>query len=154
MAEQDSPLHTVRETELKLTVPADTDLAALIAPGGPVDTVEEPTTAVLSSTYFDTDDLRLAREGITLRERVGDDEGWHLKVPAGADGRHEIRAELGGSAPPVALLDLVAVYTRGKPVRRVTTLETTRVTRRLLDVRGELLAVVVDDAVRVLEGER
>lgn len=147
-------LDTVRETEIKLTVPPDADLSELVAPGGPVAAVGEPTTARLSSTYFDTADLRLAREGITLRERVGDDEGWHLKVPAGSEGRHEIRAQLGGDTPPAALLDLVSVYTRGEPVRRVATLETTRVTRRLLGSGGTLLGVVVDDVVRVLDGER
>lgn len=154
MAEDAGGLDTVRETELKLTVPPDADLADLLATGGTVAAISEPSTARLSSTYFDTADLRLAREGITLRERVGDDEGWHLKVPAGTDGRHEIRAELGGSAPPPALLDLVTAYTRAEPVRRVTTLETTRVTRVLLDSRDEPLGVVVDDAVRVLDGHR
>lgn len=154
MAEPVRELDTVRETELKLTVPPDADIAVLVAPGGSVTEVAEPTTAVLSSTYFDTPDLRLAREGITLRERTGDDEGWHLKVPAGAEGRHEIRAELGGTAPPSALLDLVSVYTRGQPVGHVATLETTRVTRKLLDSKGHLLAVVVDDAVRVLADGR
>jgi hypothetical protein len=32
--------------------------------------------------YYDTDDLRLIRGGITLRRRRGgDDAGWHLKLP-------------------------------------------------------------------------
>lgn len=153
MDEQGRQLDTVRETEVKLTVPPDADLGALLDAGGTVSAVEEPTTAVLSSTYFDTADLRLAREGITLRERVGDDEGWHLKVPAGTEGRHEIRAELGGDQPPAELLDLVTVHTRGDPVAPVATLETTRVTRRLLGSDRKLLGVVVDDAVRVLSGD-
>ena len=29
----------------------------------------------LDATYFDTDDLRLARSGVTLRRRVGGDDG-------------------------------------------------------------------------------
>lgn len=154
MAERSGEIDTVRETELKLTVPAGADLAGLLSAGGTVAAITQPVTARLSSTYYDTADLRLAREGITLRERVGSDEGWHLKVPAGSDGRHELRAELGGSEPPAALLDLVAVYTRNEPVRRVTTLETIRVTRRLLSADSEPLGEVVDDEVRVLDGDR
>jgi inorganic triphosphatase YgiF len=39
----------------------------------------------LSATYFDTADGRLAASKITLRRRTGGpDEGWHLKLPAGA----------------------------------------------------------------------
>lgn len=145
-------LHTVRETELKLTVPDDAGLDPAAALGGPVAAVADATVAVLSTTYFDTPDLRLAREGITLRRRLGDDEGWHLKVPAGAEGRPEIRTEPTGSTPPPALLDLVRGYTRFAPVREVATLETTRTTRRLLGPDGDLLGVVVDDSVRVLDG--
>jgi hypothetical protein len=37
------------------------------------------------------DDLRLIRAGITLwRRRGGDDAGWHLKLPLGADTRREM----------------------------------------------------------------
>src|SRR3954452_19955683 len=46
----------------------------------------------LDAVYFDTDDLRLAAAGRTLRRRTGgDDAGWHLKVPAGTAARSEIR---------------------------------------------------------------
>ena len=39
----------------------------------------------LEAEYYDTDDLRLIRAGITLRRRSGgDDAGWHLKLPLGA----------------------------------------------------------------------
>jgi len=44
----------------------------------------------LTSIYHDTDDLRLARAGITLRLRLSDDEAvWQLKLP-----RDAARAEL------------------------------------------------------------
>lgn len=38
---------------------------------------------MLTSTYYDTDDLRLADGGITLRRRRGDDRDpvWQLKLP-------------------------------------------------------------------------
>ena len=50
----------------------------------------------LSATYFDTDELDLIKNKITLRRRVGGaDEGWHLKLPVRKDTRQEIRAPLG-----------------------------------------------------------
>jgi len=142
---------TVRETELKLTVPDGADVAGMLGPGGPIAAVGEPTTATLRTTYYDTADLRLAREGITLRRRLGDDEGWHLKLPA-QGGRDEVRTDVSGATPPETLRSLVRVYTRGERIRRVTTLETVRTTRRLLGPGGDLLGVVVDDLVRVLDG--
>ncbi|MCK9875903.1 CYTH and CHAD domain-containing protein [Frankia sp. Ag45/Mut15] len=43
----------------------------------------------LDAVYYDTDDLRLARNQMTLRRREGGaDAGWHLKLP-GADGAHD-----------------------------------------------------------------
>ena len=64
----------------------------------------EPRRIYLSATYFDTEDQRLIQHKITLRRRVGgDDEGWHLKLPAGQDTRQELHAPLDegntGSAP-------------------------------------------------------
>jgi len=50
----------------------------------------------LSATHYDTDDLRLARWGASLRRRTG--EGWTVKLPVQAAGqllaREEARAEL------------------------------------------------------------
>ncbi len=50
---------------------------------------------ILDAIYYDTEDLRLIRAGVTLRQRTGgDDAGWHLKLPVGADTRDEIRLPL------------------------------------------------------------
>src|SRR5512142_2379161 len=50
---------------------------------------------LLDAVYYDTADLRLLGAGITLRRRTGgEDAGWHLKLPAGADTRDEIRLPL------------------------------------------------------------
>src|SRR4051812_11066214 len=50
----------------------------------------------LAATYFDTDDLRLAAAGLTLRRRTGgDDAGWHLKVPAAPGARSEVQLPAG-----------------------------------------------------------
>jgi CHAD domain-containing protein len=54
---------------------------------------------ILDAVYYDTDDLRLIRAGVTLRRRAGGrDAGWHLKLPAGADARDEIRLPLAAPA--------------------------------------------------------
>ena len=54
---------------------------------------------ILDAVYYDTGDLRLIRAGVTLRRRTGgEDAGWHLKLPAGADTRDEIRLPLAAAA--------------------------------------------------------
>ena len=56
--------------------------------------VSPPRQDVLTAVYHDTADLRLAREGITLRHRTEAGTcGWQLKLPvpgAPAGVRHEI----------------------------------------------------------------
>ncbi|NUS51291.1 MAG: CYTH domain-containing protein, partial [Nocardioidaceae bacterium] len=88
------------EIETKYDVDADVDLPDLS--GLPdVDAVLGPTEHDLEATYVDTAELALAAAGVTLRRRTGgDDEGWHLKLPAG-NGRHEEHRPLGGSADDV-----------------------------------------------------
>ena len=40
---------------------------------------------MLEAVYYDTPNLRLLAEGVTLRRRTGgEDAGWHLKLPVGA----------------------------------------------------------------------
>jgi hypothetical protein len=61
--------------------------------------VSEPAEEILDAVYYDTADLRLIRAGVTLRRRTGgEDAGWHLKLPAGADTRDEIRLPLAAAA--------------------------------------------------------
>src|SRR6188768_1945409 len=82
------------ETERKYDVPADFALPPLDGAGG-VRELGEAETHELDATYFDTDDLRLARNKRTLRRRTGGtDAGWHLKTPAGASSRTEHRLPL------------------------------------------------------------
>lgn len=121
------------------------DLSGL--PG--VATVSEPRIHQLVAAYYDTADFRLAAHGITLRRRRGgDDAGWHLKIPVGPDSRNELHAPLGrGRSVPARLASLVAVHTRGVPVRQVAQLETRRTVVHLLDKAGTVLAEVADDAV-------
>ena len=62
--------------------------------------VSQPGEELLDAVYYDTADLRLIRAGVTLRRRTGgEDAGWHLKLPAGADTGDEIRLPLAAAEP-------------------------------------------------------
>ena len=104
---------------------------------------------VLDATYFDTSHLDLARWGVTLRfRRTRDGEGrsqgakWTLKLPDPAKGdtqilsRTEIDFEGGPGKPPNEANDLVRALRRGRRLKEVCELTTTRSTH--LVVRLEL----------------
>jgi CHAD domain-containing protein len=139
----------VNETETKYDVPAGAALPRL--DGLPqVAGTSGPAEEQLAAEYYDTDDLRLIRAGITLRRRRGgDDAGWHLKLPLGAGTRREIRLPLGrtGRRVPGELAGLVHVHTRGEPLRPVARVTTKRQRLNLLDQAGESLAEVAADDV-------
>jgi CHAD domain-containing protein len=106
--------------------------------------------AELDATYFDTDDLRLARSGVTLRRRTGgDDAGWHLKLPVDADTRDELQLPLGSNTaqPPARFVALTRVYTRGMRVEPVAKLVTKRRRWTLTGTDGQELAELADDQV-------
>ena len=102
---------------------------------------------LLEAVYFDTDDLRLRRAGITLRHRTGGtDAGWHLKLPAGRD-REELTVDAGPGAVPDALQVLVRSRVRERELTPVASLSTRRIARRLLAADGTALAELADDTV-------
>jgi CHAD domain-containing protein len=139
----------VNETEAKYDAPAGAALPRLDGLPRVADT-SRPTEEHLEAEYYDTDDLRLIRAGITLRRRRGgEDAGWHLKLPAGADTRREIRLPLGRTGRPVPgeLAELVRAYTRREPLRPVARITTKRQRLTLLDQAGESLAEVAADDV-------
>jgi CHAD domain-containing protein len=139
----------LNETETKYDAPADAALPGLERLPE-VATVRGPEVQRLEADYYDTDDLRLIRAGSTLRRRSGGgDPGWHLKLPAGADTRREIRRPLGEEARrvPGELGGLVRVHTRGAPLRPVARMTTIRRRHILLDQAGESLAEVASDDV-------
>jgi len=113
--------------------------------------VAGPEEQVLQAKYFDTDDLRLIRRGVTLRRRQGgSDPGWHLKLPVGGGSRREIQLPLGRSAAqqvPAELADLVRASARGAALRPVAEIGTVRQRLVLLDQEGSSLAEVVADDV-------
>ncbi len=129
-----------REHELKLTASDGFRLSDLAG-------VELPSRDFVS-TYFDTPDLVLARNRITLRHRA--EEGsrlWQLKIPSGA-ARIEIELPGPPARPPRELLALLLVHLRGLEPTRVARLRTRRKTLR---TGG---AEIVDDSVSVMEGQR
>ena len=104
----------------------------------------------LEAEYYDTDDLRLIRSGVTLRRRRGgSDAGWHLKLPVDADTRREIALPLGraGRRVPAELAALVRARARGQALRPVALITTRRRRQVLLDAAGRSLAEVMSDEV-------
>ena len=62
-------------------------------------TVTPPEAVRLETVYYDTADLRLMRTGVALRRRTGgEDAGWHLKLPAGAETRYAAAPRAGATA--------------------------------------------------------
>jgi CHAD domain-containing protein len=110
----------------------------------------DPVRLQLAATYFDTADLRLAAAGLTLRRRTGgEDDGWHLKVPAGTNARSEVRLPLGRGTRtvPKPLQQMVWAQSLGSALRPVAEIVTDRSVRRLVDATGAVVAEFADDRV-------
>jgi len=144
---------SIREREVKLTVPAEFDLPPLTDPGGDV-FATTPEMVLLDATYYDAEDLRLGRAGVTLRHR---DDGWTLKLPAPAEegllSRDEHSFAGPAGAPPDAAVDLVRAYLRAAELAPVARLRTTRWRVPLHDAEGKPVAEVVDDHVELDESD-
>jgi inorganic triphosphatase YgiF len=141
------------ETEQKYDADADFVLPDLAGLGGSAKATRARR-YYLSATYFDTDDLDLSKNRITLRRRVGGtDEGWHLKLPVRKDTRRELRVPLDeGPAPdagtvPALLAAQVEDLTAGRPLRAIAILDTERTLVTLTDPAGGPMAEVADDRV-------
>ncbi|MFD7661407.1 CHAD domain-containing protein [Streptomyces sp. NPDC059788] len=137
---------TVREIERKYEADDSTDLPDLTGVAG-VAAIADQGTVVLSATYYDTPDQRLAADGITLRRRTGGgDAGWHLKLPVAPGVRDEVRMPLADRLPH-KLAALVRSRVRGARLAPVAHLRTRRTLRVLEDAGGEPLAEVAVDEV-------
>ena len=156
----------VREIERKYN-PAEGSTVALDAVKAMTGTagiaaVSQQGEQLLDAVYYDTADLRLIEAGITLRRRTGGgDAGWHLKLPAGADTKDEIRlppdAPSGkreatphvrtDGAVPEELAALVRARTRGTALAPVVRIRTSRRVLWLLDGAGQTLAEIAADHV-------
>lgn len=109
---------------------------------------DEPVVHRLSATYLDTADLSLTRHKVTLRRRTGgDDDGWHLKLPAEA-GRLELHAPLGDDDEvPAELVAAVAGLVRNRPLTPVARIDNERRVLLLRDDAGVPVVEFCDDRV-------
>ena len=147
------------EREVKLLAPPTFELPDLTvaAAGRPVAVLAPQ---VLRATYYDTDDLRLLRWGVTVRHRTGDEGGpvWTVKVPAGAGGtvvaRNELEFRGRPGTVPTEVAQLLRGFVRLASLGPVATLETRRQRVQVRDAHGRALLEVADDAVVVIEGPR
>jgi CHAD domain-containing protein len=141
------------ERELKLPAQTDFRMPSIYGLGGA--TVRRAPPERNDTTYYDTDDLRLARWGASLRHRPG--EGWTVKLPAERDKPFLVRPEIvfegNGDAPPAAAVELVRGFVRGEELRPRVHMTTIRRRTGLHDSGGNLIGGVVDDAVSVLDGD-
>lgn len=146
------------EHEAKLLAPPELELPDLsgVLAGVVVGTPERRT---LYATYYDSDNLALARAGVTLRHRTGEPgPAWTLKLPGGRKGQALTRSELEFDAEPHQVPreagDLVTAYLRKRGLTRTVRLVTDRTAVDLLDGSGARLAELVDDHVTVYDGNR
>ena len=153
---KDTGGRTIRETEAKFRVNPSFQLPVVVGVVPAVVSADTATHISMIAVYYDTPDLRLAREGVTLRRRSGGaDAGWHLKLPVlthaapdGAGVRDEI--QLPDSAEiPTELRALVTVWVRTATLGPVATLASERTTQILRSADGRGLAELVDDTVSV-----
>lgn len=141
-----------REIELKFEVPPRFRIPSLSSTGNGLGEVVKQPTRRLIAEYYDTADLRLARNRVTLRRRTGGgDDGWHLKLPHADEAtRDEVQLPFTSSiAPPAALSQLALGITRGADLIPVATLRTERRPSLVCDKQGEAIAELTDDRVAV-----
>ncbi|NEB37053.1 CYTH and CHAD domain-containing protein [Streptomyces sp. SID14515] len=145
---------TKREIERKYEATDDTRLPDLTRAAGVDRSVHRGLTE-LDAVYYDTADLRLAADALTLRRRTGGaDEGWHLKFPVATGIRDEIHEPLADTLPrPLAAL--LRSRVRHAELAPVVRLLSARDVHHLSAADGTLLAEVSVDRVRAerLAGE-
>jgi inorganic triphosphatase YgiF len=150
-----------RETEAKFRVHPPFELPELVGERTGAAGVDPPHEQQLRAVYWDTSDLRLAREGVTLRHRFGEGpskDGWHLKLPiregrvpdASIGVRDELHATGMADAIPDNLRDLITPWVRTAMLGPVATLVTQRTAHLLRDEQGKALVELTDDLVSVL----
>lgn len=116
---------------------------------------EEPSPVEVHEVQrYDTDDLRLAAAGITLAlHRGGGPAHWRLDLPDGDHDEH-LRVPVGADVPepapvPAEIDELTRGAARGRAVRPVGRVRTTRTVTRLLAADGTAVAEVAHDHVSV-----
>jgi CHAD domain-containing protein len=112
----------------------------------------------LLATYFDTPDHRLWARKITLRHRIGEDDGigtWTLKLPHSSYGPTLDRTELEWVGSPDFVPDQVNEILHGivrrAALQKFTSLETIR-RRLVLQGRKQILLAELDDDMVTIHG--
>ncbi len=148
---------STREIELKLSVHASYMIPNLSEHGLAFQQEEQPA-RTLRATYYDTEDLRLARSGATLRYRSGEAvPGWTLKLPVeGSDAQVRDEHTFPGSqnSIPDTIRELVTPWARTAPLVPVARLTTRRRVWKITGQEGDPIAEIDDDEVSILEGRR
>jgi CHAD domain-containing protein len=149
----------MREVELKLAAPGSFVVPPLFNDGLGITDVDELPELDMRTTYYDTTDLRLARSGVTLRYRTGEEGGprWTLKLPvAGEDMTIRDEQHWAGDpgSVPAAAEDLVTPFVRSARLAEVASIRTRRHRWMLKSATASELAEVVDDEVSVFEDGR
>jgi len=144
---------STRTRDLRLVTPAGFRLPPLTDAGG--DVFEGPPGSTRTiTTYWDTEDLRLTRAGVTLRHA---DDGWHLALPRPAGGVAAApaaqRPEGEPGEPPTVATDLVTAFARGAALDSIATLRTTQRRVPVNGANGALAAAVVDEEIEVVDGD-
>ena len=148
------------EREAKFDVAVDFELPELDHVIDGVVAVPAPARQ-LRAVYYDTPDLRLARAGISLRFRTGEETRrnagrWTVKLPEGERAavlaRREIDVRAPGRTVPDEVAGLVRGHVRSASLAPVATLQTERHRIVLTSADGSALVEVADDRVDVLEG--
>jgi CHAD domain-containing protein len=139
------PIKSAIEQETKLSVDEHYRLPAL---GG-----KRLPRRVLTSTYYDTPNYRLAHAGITLRYRVEHGKGaWQLKLPM-EEGRREIEIAGRVGSPPPELQDVLIIHLHGAEVIAVAKLRTWRTGVRVSDRKGDIADVLLDTVCVLKDGQ-
>lgn len=139
------------ERELKLAADTEFRMPSIYGLGGAA--VRHAPPERNETTYYDTDDLRLARWGASLRHRPG--EGWTVKLPAERDLPYLVRPEVvfqrNGDAPPEEAVALVRGFIRDGELGVSVRMTTIRRRTAIHDAYGRLMGGVVDDAVSLVD---
>jgi hypothetical protein len=137
------------EIERTYDLPDAADLPDLVGVGGIIRTeAQEPFT--LDATYWDTERFDLVASRVTVRRRTGGpDAGWHIKRAESDTVRREQHFPLTDDADtvPEDVLAALFVERRGRALRPVVRIETTRTVTRLLDEDGDQVGELADDRV-------
>ncbi|MGH7256311.1 MAG: CHAD domain-containing protein [Nitrospirales bacterium] len=139
-----SPVQETVEREIKLRVKRNFALPPL--PGVPL------SPRLFTSLYYDTEDFRLAKAGITLRYRLEARKGaWQLKIPRDP-ARLEVEFSGSRTSPPDSLTKLLFAFLRGQSLKPIARLRTRRTRFQVSGDESPVAEVVMDSVAALKEG--